>query len=127
VLFPLSIYDEGVVTGWCYSLGDAKAVGCVFRECPREVCSAKLYATALGAVVDGLLAVLVDGHNQVVWPLPDKALVNLQRPSCRVEEACRIDEVFVFAAYRVRDFDEAVTLRQQELNSIAEELGYRGI
>jgi len=57
---------------------------------------------------DRLLAVLDDGHNQVVWPLSDKALVNLQRPSYCVEEACRIDEVFVFAAYRVRDFDEAV-------------------
>jgi hypothetical protein len=43
-----------------------------------------------------------------VWQLPDKALVNLQRTSYCVEEACRIDEVFVFAAYRVRDFDKAV-------------------
>ena len=58
--------------------------------------------------VDRLLAVLDDGHNQVVWPPPDKALVNLQRPSYCVEEACRIDDVFVFAAYRVRDFDQAV-------------------
>jgi hypothetical protein len=36
------------------------------------------------------------------------ALVNLQRPSYCVEQACHIDEVFVFAPYRVRDFDEAV-------------------
>ena len=43
-----------------------------------------------------------------VWQLPDKALVNLQRTSYCVEEACRIDEVFVFAAYRVRDLDEVV-------------------
>jgi hypothetical protein len=62
----------------------------------------------LGVVEDSVLAVLDDGHNQVVWPLPDKALVNLQRPSYCVEEACHIDEVFVFAPYRVRDFDEAV-------------------
>jgi len=44
----------------------------------------------LGAVVDGLLAALDDGHNQVVWPVTDKALVNLQRPSYCVEEARRL-------------------------------------
>ena len=58
---------------------------------------------------------------------PNRSALIASGPLHRVKEACRIDEVFVFAAYRVRDFDEAVTLRQQELNSIAEELGYRGI
>ena len=47
----------------------------------------------LGAVEDGLLAVLYNGNDQVIWPPSNKALIDLQRPSYCVEEAGRVDEV----------------------------------
>jgi len=39
---------------------------------------------------------------------PNRSALIASGPLHRVKEACRIDEVFIFAAYRVRDFDEAV-------------------